>query len=90
MTNGGTGPLNGSLLLINSGRGPLPPSIVLSDPNPPFTTKVLLDNFFGRQFNSSNDIKIHPISKKIFFTDAPYVLPRLSACSSELNSDLTF
>ncbi|TCD59896.1 hypothetical protein EIP91_011211 [Steccherinum ochraceum] len=72
MTNGGTGPLNGSLLLINSGRGPLPPSIVLSDPNPPFTTTVLLDNFFGRQFNSLNDIKIHPTTKKLFFTDAPY------------------
>ncbi|KAH8088927.1 calcium-dependent phosphotriesterase [Cristinia sonorae] len=72
MNNGGTGPLNGSLLLITSGRGPLPPSIVLSNPKPPFTTRVLLDNFFGRQFNSLNDIKIHPVSKKIFFTDAPY------------------
>jgi len=72
MTNGGTGPLNGSLLLVNSGRGPLPPSVVLADPNPPFTTKVLLDNFFGRQFNSLNDVKIHPTSNKIFFTDAPY------------------
>ncbi|THH32201.1 hypothetical protein EUX98_g2002 [Antrodiella citrinella] len=72
MTNGGTGPLNGSLLLVNSGRGPLPPSVVLADPNPPFATRVILDNFFGRQFNSLNDVKIHPTSKKIFFTDAPY------------------
>ncbi|KAF7377635.1 SGL domain-containing protein [Mycena sanguinolenta] len=49
MTNGGTGPYKGNLLLITSGR----------------------DNFFGRQFNSLNDIKIHP-SGKIFFTDTVY------------------
>ncbi|KAK7052266.1 SGL domain-containing protein [Favolaschia claudopus] len=71
MTNGGTGPFHGNLLLINSGRGPLPPSIALVNPNPPHNATVLLDNFFGRQFNSLNDIKIHP-SGKIFFTDTIY------------------
>jgi hypothetical protein len=68
MTNGGTGPYNGSLLLITSGRGPLPPSIVLVNPKSPNNATVLLDNFFGRQFDSLNDIKVHP-SGKIFFTD---------------------
>ncbi|KAH8077740.1 D-lactonohydrolase-like protein [Cristinia sonorae] len=72
MTNGGTGPVNGSLLLVNSGRGSLPPSIVLANPQTPFNATVLLDNYFGRQFNSINDVKIHPISKAIFFTDPPY------------------
>ncbi|KAI0072711.1 calcium-dependent phosphotriesterase [Panus rudis PR-1116 ss-1] len=72
MTNGATGPFRSSLLLVNSGRGPLPPSITLSNPNPPFNTTVLLDNFFGRQFNSLNDIKIHPKSGKLFFTDVTY------------------
>ncbi|KAK7050474.1 SGL domain-containing protein [Favolaschia claudopus] len=71
MTNGGTGPFHGNLLLINSGRGPLPPSIAVVNPNPPHNATVLLDNFFGRQFNSLNDIKIHP-SGKIFFTDTIY------------------
>ncbi|KAJ7472319.1 D-lactonohydrolase-like protein [Mycena galericulata] len=71
MTNGGTGPFRGNLLLITSGRGPLPPSIALVNPNPPHNTTVLLDNFFGRQFNSLNDIKIHP-SGKLFFTDVVY------------------
>ncbi|KAF8154571.1 D-lactonohydrolase-like protein [Crassisporium funariophilum] len=71
MTNGGTGPYNSSLLLITSGRGPLPPSIVLVNPKSPHNTTVLLDNFFGRQFNSLNDIKIHP-SGVIFFTDVVY------------------
>lgn len=71
MTNGGTGPFGGNLLLINSGRGPLPPSIALVNPNPPHNATVLLDNFFGRQFNSLNDIKVHP-SGNIFFTDVVY------------------
>ncbi|KAI0696584.1 calcium-dependent phosphotriesterase [Cytidiella melzeri] len=72
MTNGGTGPFRGSLLLINSGRGALPPSIALVNPEEPHNATVLLDNFFGRQFNSLNDIKIHPQSKKLFFTDVTY------------------
>ncbi|KAJ6598463.1 calcium-dependent phosphotriesterase, partial [Mycena vulgaris] len=71
MTNGGTGPFRGNLLLITSGRGGLPPSIALVNPNPPHNATVLLDNFFGRQFNSLNDIKIHP-SGKLFFTDVVY------------------
>jgi gluconolactonase len=71
MTNGGTGPFRGNLLLITSGRGSLPPSIALVNPNPPHNATVLLDNFYGRQFNSLNDIKIHP-SGKIFFTDTVY------------------
>ncbi|EIN05441.1 calcium-dependent phosphotriesterase [Punctularia strigosozonata HHB-11173 SS5] len=72
MTNGGTGPVGGNLLLITSGRGPAASSIVLVNPSPPFNTTVLLDNFFGRQFNSLNDIKIHPKSGKYFFTDVTY------------------
>ncbi|KAJ3517416.1 hypothetical protein NMY22_g13973 [Coprinellus aureogranulatus] len=71
MTNGGTGPYNGALVLITSGRGTRPPSIVTVNPRPPYNTTVLLNNFYGRQFNSLNDAKIHP-SGKIFFTDAPY------------------
>jgi hypothetical protein len=37
---------------------------------------VLLNNFFGRQFNSLNDIKVHP-SGKLFFTDVVYVFHKL-------------
>ncbi|PIL27001.1 hypothetical protein GSI_10140 [Ganoderma sinense ZZ0214-1] len=72
MTNGGTGPLHGKLVFVNSGRGPLPPSLVLVDPADPANTTVLLDNFFGRQFNSLNDVKIHPKTGKLFFTDVTH------------------
>jgi gluconolactonase len=68
MTNGGTGPYKGSLLFVNSGRGEISPSMTLINPVPPYNSTVLVDNFFGRQFNSLNDIKIHP-SGNIFFTD---------------------
>ena len=69
MTNGGTGPVNGNLLLSTSGLGPLPPSVVLVDARNTSNATVLLDNFIGRQFNSLNDIKVHPKSGNIFFTD---------------------
>ncbi|PPQ79292.1 hypothetical protein CVT25_002588 [Psilocybe cyanescens] len=67
--NGGTGPLGSSLVLVTDGFGSLPPSVVLVNPQAPYNATVLLDNFYGRQFNSMNDVKIHPTSKAIFFTD---------------------
>ncbi|KAH9896458.1 D-lactonohydrolase-like protein [Cubamyces lactineus] len=72
MTNGGTGPFFGNLILVNSGRGPLPPSVALVNPSPPHNATVLLDNFFGRQFNSLNDVKIRPGTNTLFFTDVTY------------------
>ncbi|KAH9480024.1 Lactonohydrolase oryL [Psilocybe cubensis] len=68
ITNGATGPFRGSLLLTTRGRAELPSALVLLNPKPPNNATVLLDNFFGRQFNSMNDLKIHP-SGNIFFTD---------------------
>ncbi|CCM02281.1 uncharacterized protein FIBRA_04368 [Fibroporia radiculosa] len=72
MTWGATGPYHSNLLLINSGRGELPSSLTLVNPAPPHNVTVLLDNFYGRPFNSLNDGKIHPKSHKIFFTDVTY------------------
>jgi len=72
MVNGGTGPYKGNLLFVTSGRALLPPSVVLVNPSPPFNTTVLLDNFYGRQFNSLNDIKVLPGTDIMFFTDPTY------------------
>jgi gluconolactonase len=33
---------------------------------------VILDNFFGRQFNSLNDVSINPRNGDIYFTDPTY------------------
>ncbi|KAF9235905.1 hypothetical protein BU15DRAFT_89386 [Melanogaster broomeanus] len=72
MVNGGTGPYKGNLLFATSGRALLPPSIVLVNPSSPYNTTVLLDNFYGRQFNSLNDIKVLPGTDIMFFTDPSY------------------
>jgi len=72
MTNGGTGPFNSSLLIVTSGRGSLPPSVAFVNTLPPYNVTVLLDNYYGRQFASLNDIKIHPTNGKFFFTDVDY------------------
>ena len=73
MVNGGTGLYKGNLLFVTSGRALFPPSVVLVNPSPPFNTTVLLDNFYGRQFNSLNDIKVLPGTDIVFFTDPTYV-----------------
>ncbi|KAJ3974444.1 calcium-dependent phosphotriesterase [Lentinula raphanica] len=71
MTNGGTGLYKGKIILTNEGRGHLPANLALMDPHPPYNVSILLDNFYGRQFNSLNDVKVHS-SGNIFFTDVPY------------------
>jgi gluconolactonase len=31
-----------------------------------------VNNYFGRQFNSLNDVAVHPVNKDIYFTDTLY------------------
>ncbi|KAF7356975.1 SGL domain-containing protein [Mycena venus] len=71
INNGGT-LFRGDLLLITTGNGTLPPSLVRVNPKPPHNDTVILNNFYGRQFNSLNDAKVHPQSRAIFFTDVTY------------------
>lgn len=33
---------------------------------------MLVNNFFGRQFNSLNDVAVNPKNKDIYFTDTLY------------------
>lgn len=40
--------------------------------NENFQLAVILNNYFGRQFNSLNDVAIHPKNKEIYFTDTIY------------------
>ncbi|KAL7410468.1 hypothetical protein BDY24DRAFT_399927 [Mrakia frigida] len=71
MVNGGT-PFRGQLLFTCQGRGSIPPSLTLVSPYPPYNSTVLLNNYFGRTFNSVNDLQVHKPSGKIFFTDTLY------------------
>nr|GAT53529.1 predicted protein [Mycena chlorophos] len=70
--NNGATLFHGDLLLVTTGNGTLPPSLVRMTPSAPFNDTVLLNNFYGRQFNSLNDAKVHPVSRAIFFTDVSY------------------
>ncbi|KAJ7065222.1 D-lactonohydrolase-like protein [Mycena amicta] len=71
INNGGT-LFRKDLLLVTTGNGTLPPSLVRVNPSPPFNDTIILNNFYGRQFNSLNDAKVHPQSGAIFFTDVTY------------------
>lgn len=71
MANGGTGPYKGNLIYMNQGRGDRPANIALINPYPPYNASIILDNFFGREFNALNDAKVHS-SGVIFFADPAY------------------
>jgi len=71
VVNGGT-PFDDKLLFVTNGRGNSPPGVSLVNPRPPFNSTTILDNFHGRQFNSLDDVRVHPKSGAIFFTDTTY------------------
>jgi hypothetical protein len=72
MTNGGTY-YQGQVLLVQSGRAhEHAPNLALVSTQPPHEARIILDNYFGRQFNSLNDATVHPTSKAIFVTDPTY------------------
>ncbi|KAJ5224288.1 uncharacterized protein N7469_007791 [Penicillium citrinum] len=63
----------GKLIFTGEGQGDdKAPALYVMNPRKPYDTKVLLNNFFGRQFNSLNDVAIHPKNKEVYFTDVPY------------------
>ncbi|KAI0538310.1 D-lactonohydrolase [Xylaria digitata] len=62
-----------NILFAAEGQGAYKTSeLIIMNPREPYNTTVLLNNFFGRQFNSLNDIAIHPRNKDIYFTDPIY------------------
>ncbi|KAJ5763521.1 SMP-30/Gluconolaconase/LRE-like region [Penicillium manginii] len=70
--NGGNN-YRGKLIFAGEGQGnDTAPALYVMNPNKPYDTEILLNNFFGRQFNSLNDLAIHPKNKEIYFTDVPY------------------
>lgn len=46
--------------------------VILMNPQEPYNTTVLLNNYFGRQFSSLNDAAVHPVNKDLYFTDTLY------------------
>ncbi|KAI8168215.1 Gluconolactonase [Colletotrichum sp. SAR 10_70] len=70
--NGGTN-YNGNIIFAGEGQGDrVPSALYLMNPLEPYNTTLLVNNFFGRQFNSLNDVAVNPKNKDIYFTDTLY------------------
>ncbi|OCF33881.1 gluconolactonase [Kwoniella heveanensis BCC8398] len=70
--NGGTN-FQGKLVFAGEGQGDdVPSALYLVDPVEPYETKVILNNYYGRQFNSLNDVAVNPRNKELYFTDVTY------------------
>ncbi|KAH8917853.1 calcium-dependent phosphotriesterase [Atractiella rhizophila] len=70
-TLGGTN-YKGKLLFAAHGRNQIGGELAIVDPYPPYRRTTVLNNFYGRQFNSLNDVEVHPVSHAMFFTDSIY------------------
>lgn len=69
---GGTN-YKGNILFAGEGMGNKTASALYSvNPLPPYNATILVNNFYGRQFNSLNDIGINPRNSHIYFTDPLY------------------
>lgn len=70
--NGATN-YRGQILFAGEGMGAdVPSALYAMNPREPYNTTVLLNNYFGRQFSSLNDVAVHPRSRDIYFTDTLY------------------
>ncbi|KAK1456159.1 D-lactonohydrolase [Colletotrichum cuscutae] len=70
--NGGTN-YKGQIIFAGEGQGDrVPSSLYLMNPVEPYNTTVLVNNYFGRQFNSLNDVVVSRRNGDIYFTDTQY------------------
>ncbi|KAK5635158.1 hypothetical protein RRF57_010870 [Xylaria bambusicola] len=64
-----------TILFAAEGMGAEKPSyLTMMNPREPYNTTVLLNNYYGRQFNSLNDMAINPKNNELYFTDPSYGL----------------
>ncbi|RYC92270.1 hypothetical protein BFJ63_vAg4925 [Fusarium oxysporum f. sp. narcissi] len=70
--NGGTN-YKGQIIFAGEGQGKkIPSALYLMNSEAPYNTTTLVNNFFGRQFNSLNDVSVNPRNGDIYFTDTMY------------------
>jgi gluconolactonase len=70
----GACPYDGGILFCDQGTMTSPSRLVWVNPSDPSRSKVVLDNYASRGFNSLNDVIVleHPSGDLVFFTDPPY------------------
>ncbi|KAK1638071.1 D-lactonohydrolase [Colletotrichum phormii] len=70
--NGGTN-YKGQIIFAGEGQGErVPSALYLMNPVEPYSTTILVNNYFGRQFNSLNDVVVSRRNGDIYFTDTQY------------------
>ncbi|KNG48183.1 gluconolactonase [Stemphylium lycopersici] len=70
--NGGTN-WKGKIIFAGEGQGDrVPSALYVMDPLPPYNTTTLVNNYFGRQFSSLNDLVVSPRNGDLYFTDTLY------------------
>ncbi|OHE98504.1 D-lactonohydrolase [Colletotrichum orchidophilum] len=70
--NGGTN-YKGQIIFAGEGQGDrVPSALYLMNPVEPYNTTILVNNYFGRQFNSLNDVVVSRRNGDIYFTDTQY------------------
>ncbi|KAJ4985352.1 evolved d-pantonohydrolase [Stagonosporopsis vannaccii] len=70
--NGGTN-YKGNIIFAGEGQGDTVPSaLYVMNPEAPYNTTTLINNYFGRQFNSLNDLVVSPKNGDLYFTDTLY------------------
>ena len=70
MANGGVNYKDG-LLFCSQGSLDSPGGLVYVDAKPPYASRMLISSFYGRDFNSVNDVVVHS-DGSIWFTDPIY------------------
>jgi len=70
--NGGTN-WKGNIIFAGEGQGDnVPSALYVMNPLPPYNTTTLVNNYFGRQFSSLNDLVVNPTNGDLYFTDTLY------------------
>ncbi|KAF4439258.1 hypothetical protein F53441_12639 [Fusarium austroafricanum] len=70
MANGGVN-YKGGVLFCSQGSLDTPGGLVFVEPTPPYRCATLITSFYGRDFNSLNDVVVHS-DGSIWFTDPIY------------------
>lgn len=69
-TNGGTTYDRNSVIFATQGRGSTGGGIFrVYTQGSPWKSEGVVNDLYGRQFNSPNDVIVHPKDRAIFFTD---------------------
>ncbi|KAJ9611107.1 hypothetical protein H2200_004290 [Cladophialophora chaetospira] len=63
----------GQIVFTGEGQGNnTAPALYVVNPRPPYNSTILVNNYFGRQWNSLNDVAINPRNGDVYFTDTLY------------------